>query len=65
MLVVGANDPYDESDFDSEDEQDEERERELAVEQVGRVRHILINKSRDKALTAAQDFVTCGLCMFN
>ena len=47
MLVVGVN---------SDDEKEDDKE--YTAEQMAQLRHILINESRDKALTAADKFVT-------
>jgi len=55
MLVVGID-----REDDEDDEEDEDDSREYTTEQISTLRHILINDSRDKALTRAQKFVSCG-----
>ena len=44
----------------SDDEGSDDDEREYTAEEMARVRHILVNKSRAAALDKAQDVVSCG-----
>jgi len=57
MLVVGIN-----AEDSSSDREDEEKgkEKELTADQISTLRHILINKSRDKAIDAGHSFASCG-----
>ena len=64
ILVVCVNShEHDEDDDDDDDEEDCTKE--YTAEDISRLRHILINDSRDKALKItlkkAQKFATCGL----
>jgi len=64
MLVVGVerNDDSDE-DADSEDDEDEKKEEpKYTAEEMAKLRHILINESRDKALKKGHAFASCGQC---
>ena len=57
------NPPYNEHEEENENaEEDETKDdgKELTVEQVAGMRHILINDSRDKALEKGHDFASCG-----
>jgi hypothetical protein len=56
MIIVGIK-----SDNGSSDEDEgEDDSKEYTEEQIGTLRHILINDSRDKALEKAHDFASCG-----
>ncbi len=63
MLIVAIND----SDDDVDDDVDDQKE--LSAAELSKLRYILINDSRDKALTKAHKFASCnqseGFAMFN
>lgn len=71
MLIVGVKAEGDEEEEEEDEGQSsEDGEAEYSEEQMARLRHILINTSRDKALKAAVKFATLGqqddgMCMFN
>jgi hypothetical protein len=58
MLIVGVD--SNESDEDYDEDEHLTAPKELTADQVAKLRHILINDSRDAALKAALDFVMCG-----
>jgi hypothetical protein len=64
MLIRGV------VDADDEENEDESEGDNYTAEQISRLRHIIINASRDKCLTAAMDFASAGqsgsmISMFN
>ena len=58
ILIRGIED--DESEIESDEEEVHERERTYTEDQMSTLRHILMNKSREKAIDHALNFVTCG-----
>ncbi|KOO25633.1 hypothetical protein Ctob_003621 [Chrysochromulina tobinii] len=62
LIVCVHNHEHDEEDDDDDDEEEHDT-KEYTAEDISRLRHILINDSRDKALKKAQKFATCGSSM--
>jgi hypothetical protein len=60
MLVVGISKEGSNSESEEEEEDEEGKEDSYTVEQVGTLRHILINDARDEALNKALDFASGG-----
>jgi hypothetical protein len=54
ILIVGIDDG------ETQGEDDDGEDKAVTAEELARVRHVLINKSRETALMKALDFCTCG-----
>jgi hypothetical protein len=58
MLIVGINGT--EASDDEDEDEDDDDDKECSAEEIARLRHVLINASRDKALSSAMKFASCG-----
>ena len=58
MLIMGVKSEDDDDDDDDEEEEDDQTE--YTADQIARLRHIIINDSRDAALKAGHSFASCG-----
>ena len=71
MMVKGVETDEDEDNEEDDDEEDDEEEggKQYTEKKIAKLRHILINDSRSKALTKASKFASCGqsggFMMFN